>query len=339
MDGVAGVAGWAGRVGRRVVVRYRLPGGGLTDALGDLLAADGATLLVRTRRGDVRVPVADVVTGKVVPPRAARPGPPHLALSVTDQVAVMAQHWGAPEATRFGGWWVRAAGGFTGRANCLVPLGPPDRDDDAAEAAVRGWYAARGLPALASAATAVPGGVPVAPDAPAAHAREVLAARGWQVVADASALVLVAPTAELRAGPVPAGGLVLDAAPRPDAAWLATYRYRGLPLPPPALGVLLSAPEQRFWSVRDGAATVAVARGSLAAGWAGVTAVDVAPAYRRRGLARALLTAVARWAWQRGALSTYLQTAESNVAAQALYTSSGFVLHHRYDYLRAPDRP
>lgn len=89
--------------------------------------------------------------------------------------------------------------------------------------------------------------------------------------------------------------------------------------------------------MRDGARTVACARGtSVGGGWARVTAVEVDPAYRRRGLARVLLGAVARWAWSRGALSTYLQTAETNTTAQALYLSAGFVPHHRYDYVRAP---
>lgn len=60
--------------GVRVVVR-RLrddsPAAGeppYTDVLGDLLAVDDAGLTVRTRRGDVRVPAADVVLTKVVPP-------------------------------------------------------------------------------------------------------------------------------------------------------------------------------------------------------------------------------------------------------------------------------
>jgi len=335
---------WDGLVGRRVVVRYRLTAGGLTDALGDLVDVSDTTLVVRTARGEVRVARADVVAGKQVPPRSSRAAPPHLALSVTDLVAVMARHWNPQDTTHLGGWWLRAAGGFTNRANCVVPLGPPGVDDDVAESFVRAWFAERGLPGQASVAGPVDGGVPdrsgsgvAGPDgAPAAHAGALLRARGWQVVPDASALVLVAPTAELRvAAPLPEP-LTLDGAAEPDADWLATYRYRGQDLPGHALELLRSAPEQTFWSVRDGARTVAVARGSVADGWAGVTAVDVTPTYRGRGLARVLLAAIARWGWQRGALSTYLQTAESNAVAQRLYLSAGFVPHHRYDYLRAP---
>ena len=43
-----------------------------TDVLGDLVAVDDDGVLVRTRRGDVRVPAADIVLTKVVPPAPDR---------------------------------------------------------------------------------------------------------------------------------------------------------------------------------------------------------------------------------------------------------------------------
>ncbi|WP_427018800.1 hypothetical protein ACQCSX_09835 [Pseudarthrobacter sp. P1] len=57
-------------LGTRVVVRYAYDGGA-TDALGELLAVDGATATVRTRRGDAVVPLADVLLAKEVPPAPA----------------------------------------------------------------------------------------------------------------------------------------------------------------------------------------------------------------------------------------------------------------------------
>lgn len=42
-----------------------------TDVLGDVVEVDDDGLTVRTRRGDVRVPAADVVLTKVVPPAPA----------------------------------------------------------------------------------------------------------------------------------------------------------------------------------------------------------------------------------------------------------------------------
>jgi hypothetical protein len=56
--------------GTRVVVRYAYDGGA-TDALGELLAVGASTATVRTRRGDVVVPLADVLLAKEVPPAPA----------------------------------------------------------------------------------------------------------------------------------------------------------------------------------------------------------------------------------------------------------------------------
>jgi N-acetylglutamate synthase len=349
---------WRALVGSRVAVRHRLSrpdpatGATLTDVVGDLVAVldggvpdggvpdgtvpDGGVLRVAARGGTVDVPLATVVAGRPVPPRPSRVAPPHLAVSVTDLVAVMARHWNPADGERLGGWWLRAADGFTNRANSVLPLGDPEPAGDAAVDRALAWYAARGLVARASIAGPVAGGVPD-DGGPAGRAGPLLRGHGWSVVPDGSALVLVAPTAALRTGPELPPELRMTAAPEPDPAWLAAYRYRGQELPPQAVELLLSAPEQAFWSVRDGDRTVAVARGSLAGGWAGVTAVEVVAEHRRRGLARVLLAAVARWAGERGAASCYLQTAESNLPAQRLYTSAGFVPHHRYDYLVAPD--
>jgi len=54
-------------LGARVVVRYRIAGG-LTDALGELVAKADGGCTVRTRRADVEVPWHLVVAAKEVPP-------------------------------------------------------------------------------------------------------------------------------------------------------------------------------------------------------------------------------------------------------------------------------
>ena len=68
--------------------------------------------------------------GKPVPPA---PGPDAAAaraprvprLSVLDQHEVMADGWQPIEQEEYGGWRLRAAEGFTGRSNSVLPLGPP----------------------------------------------------------------------------------------------------------------------------------------------------------------------------------------------------------------------
>lgn len=71
---VARIAGF--RAGERVVIRYLLPDGTAADALGEVVRADASTCVVRTRRGEVAVPVPAAVAAKRVPPAPQRRSPP-----------------------------------------------------------------------------------------------------------------------------------------------------------------------------------------------------------------------------------------------------------------------
>jgi hypothetical protein len=56
-------------VGQRVVIRWRRPGGEVTDVLGTLEACDSRSFTIRTARGElVVVPRERALAGKVVPP-------------------------------------------------------------------------------------------------------------------------------------------------------------------------------------------------------------------------------------------------------------------------------
>ncbi|MFG6503724.1 hypothetical protein [Microbacterium sp. P05] len=57
--------------GARVVVRYLLPSGQATDALGGLLSADASTVVVDGKRGVERIAVAAIIAAKEVPPPPA----------------------------------------------------------------------------------------------------------------------------------------------------------------------------------------------------------------------------------------------------------------------------
>lgn len=67
-------------VGARVVVRRRLPEGGYSDVLGELLANDESGVRVMTRTGEVHIPADVIAVGKRIPPppppRARRRPPP-----------------------------------------------------------------------------------------------------------------------------------------------------------------------------------------------------------------------------------------------------------------------
>lgn len=259
-------------------------------------------------------------------------------ISVGDLELVMARHWQAPDTDWLGGWLLRAASGFTNRANSVLAVGEPGMPMDVAVLEVTDWYTDRGLRPTAASPEPVPGERDAEQLVAAAAA---FAAAGWAALPGAGAVVLTAGTGVLSSG-ITAGrmgagevlsGLQLDLAPVPDTGWLDRYHYRGQAVPPVAGTLLRSAPEQVFVSVRDGVRTIGVARGSLAEGWAGVTAVEVDPEYRSRGVARAMLRAVAGWAGGRGAEQMYVQVGEDNPAGLALYRSSGFTPHHTYAYL------
>ncbi|MCW3494228.1 hypothetical protein [Microbacterium sp. SSM24] len=58
--------------GRRVVVRYILPTGQATDALGELLSVDASSVVVDGKRGVEHIPRGAVIAAKEVPPPPAR---------------------------------------------------------------------------------------------------------------------------------------------------------------------------------------------------------------------------------------------------------------------------
>src|SRR5579875_1150535 len=214
-----------------------------------------------------------------------------------------AQHWQGTERDWLGGWLLRAAGGFTGRANSVLPLGDPGLPLAQAVDAATDWYTRRGLPPMAVIAT----GLGAGPD----ELDGLLARRGWGIQ-QSPAVVMTARTEPIAALPAAAGpdGTELSYAAEPDSQWLATYRYLGQDLPPDARRVLLSAPGQVFASVRRDGRTVATGRLSLAGGWAGLTAIDVAPDWRRAGLGTAVTAGLAARALDLGVTQMFLQVEE-----------------------------
>jgi N-acetylglutamate synthase len=254
-----------------------------------------------------------------------------MAISISDLEEVAADGWRGTDEEPLGGWRLRAAGGFTGRANSALAVGDPGLPLHAAAAAVHHWYAARGLPTMIS--VSYPCGRPED-----TTLDRFLAGHGW-TVRPGAATVLTAPATTI-AGSTPLGQVRVDIDAEPDGAWLARYHYRGQPdLPPAARQVLRSAPWQAFGSVRVDGVTLAIGRVAVSRGWGGLTAIEVDPAHRRRGLARALTAALATQAAARGARHLYLQVEDGNAAARALYHRLGFADHHGYHYRVAPPQP
>jgi N-acetylglutamate synthase len=242
---------------------------------------------------------------------------------IIDIERAAAMHWRGTEEEWLGGWLLRAAEGFTGRANSALPLDDPGLPLDDALTAVTEWYRIRGLPPMVS--------VPMPLDQ-ASELDEQLARRSWQV-RPGPAIVMTADLADVPAPP----DVELRVTDGPDAEWLRVHRYRGQSdLPPVRMKVLMSAKSQAFASVRDDGKAIAVGRLSVSDGWAGITSVEVDPACRRRGLGTAITLGICAEAAARGANRVFLQVEIENSPAKSLYERCGFTYSHRYHYRFAP---
>jgi N-acetylglutamate synthase len=240
-----------------------------------------------------------------------------------------AAHWRGTEEQWLGEWLLRAADGFTGRANSALALGDPGVPLDAALDYVTGWYRARGLPAMIS----VP--LPLAADGRDGLDAE-LTERAW-ATRPGPAFVMVADLPLAVAGSGLPTGAEVAAEADPDAAWLARYHYRGTDTQPPVMReVLASAQDQAFISIRTESEVLAIARLSIADGWAGLTAVEVNPGHRRAGLGLAITAAACAEAVRRDVRRVFLQVEVGNAAARALYERCGFRYSHRYHYRMPP---
>jgi len=300
-------------VGRRVVVRRRVAAG-FTDTIGRLIAADAGALVVRPDRGgaDVAISLPDVVAAKPVPPRRRRVG-------IDDLERITAAAWPALERERLGDWLLRAADGWTGRANSALVVGDPGRALPAAIAAVTSWYRERAL----HPACQVP--LPAATDVDA-----FLADAGWE--ASVPVLVMTAPIDRVRR--TVADGLPpVTLTPTASDDWLALFgaRKRGMPS---AVRALLAGGNATFAEVRDAdGGLIAAARSALGDGHLGLFAIEVVPEHRRRGLARHVMAALADAAFDH-AHTVYLQAEDTNIPARALYDRLGFTVHHTYMHRR-----
>jgi N-acetylglutamate synthase len=255
---------------------------------------------------------------------------------IIDIERAAARHWRGTEEEWLGGWLLRAAEGFTGRANSALPLGDPGLPLDGALDAVIRWYRDRGLPPM----IVVP--LPLDADSPGRELDQSLSERSW-ATRPGPAFVMVAdlsddanPIRDHATRELPRGA-AFRVDPEPDQAWLARYHYRGQDRQPAVMrDVLTSAPVQEFASIRADHDVLAIARLSIADGWAGITAVEVDPARRRAGLGSAITGAVCAEAAKRDVSRVFLQVETSNAAAIALYERCGFRHSHRYHYRVAP---
>ncbi|MEU9415551.1 GNAT family N-acetyltransferase [Streptomyces sp. NPDC048272] len=311
----------AADVGKRVSVRRveaeRSDSPSFTDTVGVLTSwNDGVLTITRKDGTSVRIAESSLVAGKTVPAAPARRRGP--AASFEELARVTARAWQPLESEPLGEWTLRAAEGFTRRANSALPLGDPGIPVPEALARVTSWYADRGLPAYVQAATG------------AAGTQELLCAElerlGW--VNEVSAQVRIGGLAPI--ADVDADVSDVRLLRSPDERWLS--RYGKVRDPDLARRMLVEGPSVWFATLGGGRA---IGRTVVDGRWAGFGAVDVDPEHRRRGLATAVMAALSRRALEEGASAAWLQVEAENPGARALYDGLGFATHHTYHHYRA----
>ena len=332
-------------LGSRVVVRWRLEtpdpatGATLTDAVGTLVGRDDETVQVDSSRGVVTIERSRVTAAKEVPPKPARRGAAHLALSIEDLQRVMTPSWGAVERAPLGDWTLRASAGYTQRGNSVVPVGSPGKPLAEAVADVEDWYAARGLPAKF--ALAGPEGFDPADDPLGA----LLLARGYV----STSLTLNMTAARETVAAADPGGPAVRFDGELTTPWLEAYRRTRATVPEATEAVLRGSPRVVFASITpggglsqqlglrpaDAAGTtpIALARLGIGAGWAGLGAVWTDPAYRGRGLAGHLVASLAAHLRQEDIALIHLPVEHDNDSAVRLYRRLGFDVHSSSAYL------
>jgi GNAT superfamily N-acetyltransferase len=316
-------------VGKRVSVRrvVEIADGHptFTDTVGVLASWDAGVVCVTRRTGEtVRIAEEALVAGKVVPPAPARRAPavPQVTAEVLEAVASRA--WPPLESAALGGWTLRAAyegdpaalpegavrAGFTRRANSVLVGADAGMPLDEALAAVVAWYGERRLTPWLQ----VPDGSPYA---------AAIEERGW--VREADSVLRTAPLAPLT-GLAPDTAVTLSRTAGEE--WIAAYHRTG-GLSRVALEVVSGGPSVWFATLPG-----AIGRVVVDGPWALFGAVEVAPEQRRRGLATAIMGALARRAYDEGATAACLQVERDNEGAGALYDRLGFTDHHGYHYRR-----
>lgn len=319
-------------VGQRVVVRRVLrgltgPTGGpaMTDVLGVMESWSEGRTTVRDASGAVtEIALDDIVSGKPVPPRPSA----RLRVSAAEAERRAVAAWPAPVTEPLGQWVLRAAGGFSRRANSVLAVGDPSAPFEDALGTVRRFYAGHGLAARAQVVVG-------------SEEQLWLEESGWapEPPDDPDTLFLLAPVAQAsRAvrGLVDTRRADVTLGTTASPAWLADDE-RALEHGRDAVAVLQGPREVAFVSV--GEPLVAKGRVALAEGaadpWAGLTDLWVRPTDRLRGLALVVLDELLGWAAERGATTAFAQCRADNPAGLALYDKVGFAEHHRYRYLTA----
>ncbi|QGU08366.1 Acetyltransferase (GNAT) family protein [Corynebacterium occultum] len=318
------------KVGDRVVARRILPDtpGHLSDVIGHVLSVDPLVLRPQSVGGfpsqapAIEIPAELLKIVKKLSPRRIRNSDIRAIETATAKAFPGIEHrWSGS-----GQWLLRAGDGVTERSNSAAPLGPSAGFDSVPLEEILDFYRSHQLPVRL-----------LLPERLGNPALRMVSADGWELGPE-----IIIMHRDLALPPLidDPGHLSFRIDEQPDEDWLDLYHFRGQPLPHRALELLRTRIDGQMGFGRlltPAGETVAITRGTITAAendrvFLGYSAVEVAPAWRRRGLGTRLGAEMLRWGAEHGADEAYLQVIATNLAGIGLYDKLGFVEHHRHRY-------
>lgn len=309
------------RPGARVIARYLIDDGEhATDIIGELHSI--TPLVIATpNREPVTISPDQVVVLKTLSASPVRNS------DIRAVESAQAAAFPGLESRMISGWLARAGDGITERSNSAVPIGPSAGLQPVPLKEIREFYAAHSLPTLL-----------LVPDRIGRTAERIAGPRGPEIVVMTRELSDISDVASELATVAQEDIVIAD---EPDDHWLSMYHFRGQALPERSLHLLAARIDGQmcFASLRVDGHVAAISRGTITTGgtrkWLGFSAVEVAPEFRRRGLASALGVVLLKWGREHGAQAAYLDVLASNIAGRALYHRLGFSEHHRHRSVQA----
>jgi GNAT superfamily N-acetyltransferase len=229
--------------------------------------------------------------------------------------------WPAEEVESLAGWRLRAMRGVSRRANSVWTFDATgDLSLDERVGRVERWYASRKLaPTFQVTARTRPAGLDM-----------LLDVRGYRI--DAPVAIQTAATADVVSAAGPSDAVVTRACTN-DWFDISAHRGRFAQVADAYRGLLERlGPRARFAVARVDGRPASVGLGVVTEGWMGVFSMLSLPEARRRGAARAVLSALAGTARREGVGDMYLQVERDNVAALALYSAASFRELYGYHY-------
>ncbi|MFS0838120.1 GNAT family N-acetyltransferase [Paenibacillus sp. 1P03SA] len=247
----------------------------------------------------------------------------------TDIIALekwAADQWPPEETEELGPWRLRAAGGFTKRANSVLAVGDLP-DDPGWFGRIRRFYSDRGLPAAFHISDSSPPELDL-----------ILENKG--AIITAPCFGMIAPAAEMLAGlrlHQDRAGVNAELFTAPDPAWMEDFiALEGFAAEarPFYEGLLarMPAPKAFVRLMTDDGETVALGTAHAFDKQAILSNIIVRKDRRGQGFAKALLSYLAAWCADNGARCVFLQVLQDNVPALHLYESAGFHPLFRYHY-------